>query len=122
MRDSYLRLNMSIKRKIPWGQLHFSQSSYVCSLLHQSSLPLLTISNFLPLFQPRKINNIEDLQRAVDVNHREGDPPAELEASGGISLDEIDKVAETGVNYISVGALTKNVNAIDLSMRFRYDD
>ena len=66
--------------------------------------------------------DIEDLQRAVDVNHREGNPPAELEASGGISLDEIDKVAETGVNYISVGALTKNVNAIDLSMRFRYDD
>ena len=66
--------------------------------------------------------DIEDLQRAVDVNHQEGNPPAELEASGGISLDEIDKVAETGVNYISVGALTKNVNAIDLSMRFRYDD
>ncbi len=66
--------------------------------------------------------DIEDLQRAVDVNHQVGNPPAELEASGGISLDEIYKVAETGVNYISVGALTKNVNAIDLSMRFRYDD
>jgi nicotinate-nucleotide pyrophosphorylase (carboxylating) len=63
--------------------------------------------------------DIEDLQRAVDVNHREGKPPAELEASGGISLDEIDKVAETGVDYISVGALTKNIDAIDLSMRFR---
>ena len=66
--------------------------------------------------------DIEDLQRAVDINHQEGDPPAELEASGGLSLDDIDKVAETGVDYISVGALTKDVKAIDLSMRFRYDD
>ena len=66
--------------------------------------------------------DIEDLQRAVDINHQEGDPPAELEASGGLSLDDIDKVAETGVDYISVGALTKDVKAIDLSMRFHYDD
>jgi nicotinate-nucleotide pyrophosphorylase (carboxylating) len=62
------------------------------------------------------------LQRAVDINHQEGKPPAELEASGGLTLDEVDKVAETGVDYISVGALTKDIKAIDLSMRFRYDD
>jgi nicotinate-nucleotide pyrophosphorylase (carboxylating) len=66
--------------------------------------------------------DIEDLQRAVDINHQEGKPPAELEASGGLTLDEVDKVAETGVDYISVGALTKDIKAIDLSMRFRYDD
>ncbi len=65
--------------------------------------------------------DIADLQRAVEVNHKEGDPPADLEASGGLTLDEIVKVAETGVDYISVGALTKNVDAIDLSMRFRYE-
>ena len=65
--------------------------------------------------------DIEDLQRAVEVNHKEGNPPAELEASGGLTLEEIVKVAETGVDYISVGALTKNVDAIDLSMRFRYE-
>ena len=66
--------------------------------------------------------DIEDLQRAVDINHKEGDPPADLEASGGVTIEEIVSIAETGVDYISVGALTKNVNAIDLSMRFRYDD
>ena len=65
--------------------------------------------------------DIEDLQRAVEVNHKEGNPPAELEASGGLTLEKIVKVAETGVDYISVGALTKNVDAIDLSMRFRYE-
>lgn len=43
---------------------------------------------------------------------------ATLEASGGISLDTIRAVAETGVDRISVGSLTKDVRAIDLSMRF----
>ena len=44
---------------------------------------------------------------------------AALEASGGINLDSIRTVAATGVDRISVGALTKDVKAIDLSMRFR---
>ena len=43
---------------------------------------------------------------------------AELEASGGITLETIRAVAETGVDFISVGDLTKNVHAVDLSMRF----
>jgi nicotinate-nucleotide pyrophosphorylase (carboxylating) len=42
---------------------------------------------------------------------------AELEVSGSVTLEAIREIAETGVNYISVGALTKNVRAIDLSMR-----
>lgn len=40
-----------------------------------------------------------------------------LEASGGIHIDAILDVAQSGVNYISVGALTKNINAVDLSLR-----
>jgi nicotinate-nucleotide pyrophosphorylase (carboxylating) len=42
---------------------------------------------------------------------------AELEASGGITLENVRFVAETGVDRISIGALTKDINAIDLSMR-----
>jgi nicotinate-nucleotide pyrophosphorylase (carboxylating) len=42
---------------------------------------------------------------------------AELEASGGITLENVRLVAETGVDRISIGALTKNIKAIDLSMR-----
>jgi nicotinate-nucleotide pyrophosphorylase (carboxylating) len=42
----------------------------------------------------------------------------ELEASGNIGLHNIRTIAEAGVNYISIGALTKNVEAVDLSMRF----
>jgi nicotinate-nucleotide pyrophosphorylase (carboxylating) len=41
-----------------------------------------------------------------------------LEASGGASLDDIRRIAETGVNFISVGDLTKNISAIDFSMQF----
>lgn len=41
-----------------------------------------------------------------------------LEASGGVNLDTIKGIAETGVDFVSVGDVTKNVRAIDLSMRF----
>ena len=46
---------------------------------------------------------------------------ARLEASGGINLDNIRQVAETGVDYISVGALTHSAPACDISMRLRSD-
>jgi nicotinate-nucleotide pyrophosphorylase (carboxylating) len=42
---------------------------------------------------------------------------AELEASGGVSLETVRAIAETGVNRISIGDLTKNVEAVDLSLR-----
>jgi nicotinate-nucleotide pyrophosphorylase (carboxylating) len=44
---------------------------------------------------------------------------AELEASGGINHDTVRAIAETGVDRISIGALTKDIQAIDLSMRFK---
>jgi len=43
---------------------------------------------------------------------------AELEASGGITFDTVSAIAKTGVDRISIGALTKDVRALDLSMRF----
>jgi nicotinate-nucleotide pyrophosphorylase (carboxylating) len=43
---------------------------------------------------------------------------AELEASGGVNLDTVRAIAETGVDRISIGGLTKDVQAVDLSMRF----
>jgi nicotinate-nucleotide pyrophosphorylase (carboxylating) len=41
-----------------------------------------------------------------------------LEASGGITLENVRPVAETGVDRISIGSLTKDIRAVDLSMRF----
>jgi len=58
--------------------------------------------------------DIEALTAAV--THTAG--RAELEASGGITLNSLREIAETGVDRISIGALTKDVEALDLSMRF----
>lgn len=60
---------------------------------------------------------LETLREAVTLNQR-FHQPAILEASGNITLANVRSVAETGVDRISVGSLTKNIKAIDLSMRF----
>jgi nicotinate-nucleotide pyrophosphorylase (carboxylating) len=57
--------------------------------------------------------SLDDMRTAVAINQN----AIELEASGNITLDNIRTIAETGVDYISIGALTKNIKAIDLSMR-----
>ena len=62
--------------------------------------------------------SLELLVQAVAINNAYSDAPVELEASGGLTIDDIAAVAKTGVDYISVGAITKNIVAIDLSMRF----
>ena len=54
------------------------------------------------------------LQQAVAITAGR----AKLEASGGVTLATIRGIAETGVDFISVGALTKDLQAVDLSMRF----
>jgi nicotinate-nucleotide pyrophosphorylase (carboxylating) len=65
--------------------------------------------------------SLDALKSAVKTNQSYGYTAAELEASGNITLESIRQIAETGVNYISSGAITKNVNAIDFSMLFRID-
>jgi nicotinate-nucleotide pyrophosphorylase (carboxylating) len=58
--------------------------------------------------------DLKRMREAVKLNAGR----AELEASGGISLDTVRDIAETGVDRISIGSLTKDVHAVDLSMRF----
>jgi nicotinate-nucleotide pyrophosphorylase (carboxylating) len=65
--------------------------------------------------------SLEELRQAVATNQDYGFVCAELEASGNVTLETIRDIAETGVDYISTGALTKNVEAVDLSMLFRID-
>lgn len=59
--------------------------------------------------------SLTDMRKAVEMNQG----ALELEASGNINLNNIRSIAETGVNFISIGALTKNLAAIDLSMRIQ---
>jgi nicotinate-nucleotide pyrophosphorylase (carboxylating) len=57
---------------------------------------------------------IPELKKAVVLNAGR----AQLEASGGITLKSVREIAETGVDRISIGSLTKDIEAVDLSMRF----
>lgn len=61
------------------------------------------------------LDNFSMADMRLAVNHAA--KRAELEASGGITLENVHLVAETGIDRISIGALTKDVKAIDLSMR-----
>ena len=58
--------------------------------------------------------DLADLEAAVTLNQGK----ANLEASGGIDLDNLRAIAATGVDSISTGSLTKHLHAVDLSMRF----
>jgi nicotinate-nucleotide pyrophosphorylase (carboxylating) len=60
--------------------------------------------------------SIELLRKAVSINNTMANK-ALLEASGGITLNNIREVAQTGVDRISIGAITKDIKAIDLSMQ-----
>ncbi|MDU2731977.1 MAG: carboxylating nicotinate-nucleotide diphosphorylase, partial [Mixta calida] len=59
--------------------------------------------------------SVEQMREAVSINQGR----ALLEVSGNVTDQTLRSFAETGVDYISVGALTKHVRALDLSMRFR---
>lgn len=59
--------------------------------------------------------SLADMRTAVAISNGK----ALLEASGNVNLDTVRQIAETGVDRISIGALTKNIQAIDLSMRIQ---
>jgi nicotinate-nucleotide pyrophosphorylase (carboxylating) len=70
---------------------------------------IVMLDNFTP----------EEMRKAVALNKERGHR-AKLEASGNVSLNNVRQIAETGVDFISVGALTKHVRAVDLSMRLEF--
>jgi len=63
--------------------------------------------------------DLPTLREAVRRNEAAGETRAVLEISGGVTLDSVRALAETGVDRISVGALTKDIKAVDFSMRFQ---
>jgi len=63
--------------------------------------------------------SLEDLAAAVSLNRSLGRPVA-LEASGSVSLETVRAIAATGIDFVSSGGLTKNVRAVDLSMRLDF--
>jgi nicotinate-nucleotide pyrophosphorylase (carboxylating) len=63
--------------------------------------------------------SLPDIKSAVQLN-RSRAGRVKLEASGSVTLETVRAVAETGVDYISIGGLTKHVRAVDLSMRLEF--
>lgn len=63
--------------------------------------------------------SLADMRKAVATN-KANEHPAKLEASGSVTLETVRSIAETGVDYISVGSITKHVRAVDLSMRLEF--
>ena len=59
---------------------------------------------------------LEEMRAGVQL----GQGRVKLEASGGINKDTLKLIAETGVDFISIGAITKDCKAIDLSMRLQH--
>jgi nicotinate-nucleotide pyrophosphorylase (carboxylating) len=64
---------------------------------------------------------LSTLREAVQINQSAG-RPLKLEASGGVTLQNIRDIALTGVDFVSVGGITKHVHAVDLSMRFAWEE
>jgi nicotinate-nucleotide pyrophosphorylase (carboxylating) len=87
-----------------------------------------------------EVENLSELRQAIDAgadiamldefslqamrdavaHNAQAAKPLKLEASGGITVASIREIAETGVDFISVGSITKHVRAVDLSMRFDF--
>lgn len=78
----------------------------------EANADLILADNFsLPVLS-KAAHRVKDFRRmrALDIK---------IEASGGVSWEKLRDIADTGVDYIAIGALTKDVTAIDLSMRFQ---
>jgi nicotinate-nucleotide pyrophosphorylase (carboxylating) len=63
--------------------------------------------------------SLEDMRAAVALRDAQR-APVKLEASGSVTLESVRRIAATGVDYVSVGSITKHVRAIDLSMRLAF--
>jgi nicotinate-nucleotide pyrophosphorylase (carboxylating) len=61
--------------------------------------------------------SLEDMRTGVRLRNEQA-PGVKIEASGGVDLERLRDIAATGVDCISIGALTKHVRAVDLSLRF----
>jgi nicotinate-nucleotide pyrophosphorylase (carboxylating) len=101
-----------------------TQAVTVARRLHPNVILEVEVENLAELAEALQVHpdsimldnfDLETMRQAVDqVAGR-----VKLEASGNVNLTTIRAIAETGVDYISVGSLTKDVQAVDLSMRFK---
>jgi nicotinate-nucleotide pyrophosphorylase (carboxylating) len=92
--------------------------------LHPGKLLEVEVENLVQLQQAIDVGvdralldnfSVEDMANAVELNQKR----IELEASGNVELEQLVEIAATGVDFISIGALTKHLRAVDFSLRYR---
>ena len=71
------------------------------------------------LLDNMSLDKIRDVVALVETSNRAREVKTDLEVSGGVNLDNVRAIAETGVNFVSVGALTHSARAVDLSLTLR---
>ncbi len=111
LKENHLRFFPSLKEAVHEAKRRFPELEIEVEVENLDQLEealeagadLILLDNF----------TLEELRQAVQINRGR----ARLEASGNVTLENVRQIAETGVDRISVGALTKNVEAVDLSMR-----
>jgi len=71
------------------------------------------------LLDNMSLDKIREVVALVETSNRAREVKTDLEVSGGVNLDNVRAIAETGVNFVSVGALTHSARAVDLSLTLR---
>jgi nicotinate-nucleotide pyrophosphorylase (carboxylating) len=71
------------------------------------------------LLDNMSLDKIREVVALVETSNRAREVKTDLEVSGGVTLDNVRAIAETGVNFVSVGALTHSARAVDLSLTLR---
>jgi nicotinate-nucleotide pyrophosphorylase (carboxylating) len=71
------------------------------------------------LLDNMSLDKIREVVALVETSNRAREVKTDLEVSGGVTLDNVRAIAQTGVNFVSVGALTHSARAVDLSLTLR---
>jgi nicotinate-nucleotide pyrophosphorylase (carboxylating) len=71
------------------------------------------------LLDNMSLDKIREVVALVETSNRAREVKTDIEVSGGVNLDNVRAIAETGVNFVSVGALTHSARAVDLSLTLR---
>ena len=79
----------------------------------------ILLDNMPPALLREAVALVRSAGHATQRQAPSGGPRVLLEASGGVTIDNVRAVAETGVDYISVGALTHSARSLDVSMKVR---
>ncbi len=108
IKDNHLRLAGSIGEAIARARATGLPVEVECDTLPQVGEALVAGADRILLDNMR----LDELREAVSLTAGR----AELEASGGVTLDTVRAIAETGVDFISVGALTHSAHALDVSL------